>query len=115
MERNTILAIVLSALVLFGYQAIFVPPKQSEPLKNSQTIAAQSVSATSSAQQAPIVSNTSETTNVINKTEDYEIKNKNAVYSYTNVGGSLHKIDFLKNNPFPVSDMLSIGGLENVQ
>ena len=115
MERNTILAIVLSALVLFGYQAIFVPPKQSEPLKNSQTIAAQSVSATSSAQQAPIVSNTSETTNVINKTEDYEIKNKNAVYSYTNVGGSLHKIDFLKNNLFPVSDMLSIGGLENVQ
>ena len=30
MERNTLLAIVLSALVLFGYQAIFVPPKQAE-------------------------------------------------------------------------------------
>ena len=31
------------------------------------------------------------------------------------MGGSLHNIDFLGNNPFPITDVLSIGGLENVQ
>jgi YidC/Oxa1 family membrane protein insertase len=42
------------------------------------------------------------------KTTDSEI-------SYNNVGSSLHKISFLENNLFPLTDILNINGLENAQ
>ena len=48
MERNTLLAIVLSAIVLFTYQALFVPPKQPDLPKNTQPIAAQGIKETNS-------------------------------------------------------------------
>jgi YidC/Oxa1 family membrane protein insertase len=122
MERNTLLAIVLSALVLFSYQAIFVAPKQATPvtgqtelLKNSQSTAAQSVSVTNNPQPVIAPNNAIETTNIINKTIDYELKTTDSDLSYTNVGGSLHNIDFLGNKAFPITDVLSIGGFENVQ
>jgi hypothetical protein len=38
MERNTLVAIVLSAVVLFTYQTIFTPPKAQESLNNSQVL-----------------------------------------------------------------------------
>ena len=43
------------------------------------------------------------------------LKTTKSDISYTNVGGSLHNIDFLGNKPFPVTDVLNISGLENVQ
>jgi len=113
MERNTILAVALSALVLFGYQVIFVAPKQAESQKNSQVIAAQDLKSTA-AQQAPIApSATSQTILPISKASDYDIKTKNIGFSYTNVGGSLHNIVFYKNNIFPITDVLSVSGFEN--
>jgi YidC/Oxa1 family membrane protein insertase len=115
MERNTLLAIVLSALVLFGYQAIFVAPKQNELLKNSQVIETQTVSTTNSLQTTVPPINAIETTNIVNKTIDYKISTTKAEFSYTNVGGSLHKIDFIGNNTFPITDVLTIDGFENVQ
>ena len=115
MERNTLLAIVLSALVLFSYQAIFAPPKQSDLLKNTQSIANNGVRETNNSPAVAAHDNVSEPTNIINKTTDYEFKTTESNISYTNMGGSLHKIDFLKNNPFPVTDVLNIGAFENVQ
>ncbi len=115
MERNTILAIALSALVLFTYQAFFVAPKQAELLKTSQNIAAQSVSTISNPPAVITPNKASETTNIVNKTIDYEIKTTDSDISYTNVGGSLHSVDFIGNNPFPITDVLSIDGFENVQ
>ncbi len=122
MERNTLLAIVLSALVLFSYQAIFVAPKQALPqagqaelLKSSQSTAAQSVSSINTPSPATVQNNVIETTKLVNKTIDYEFKTIDADISYTNVGGSLHNVNFLGNILFPVTDVLSIGGLENVQ
>ena len=52
---------------------------------------------------------------LLNKTIDYEIKTTDSNISYTNVGGSLHNINFLSNNPFPITDVLTINGLENAQ
>ena len=111
MERNTILAIILSAIVLFSYQAIFVAPKQ----KDSQSVAAQSVRAISSPLPATSLNNAIETTNIVNKTIDYETKTTDSDISYTNVGGSLHNVDFLGNRPFPLTDVLSIRSLENAK
>jgi len=115
MERNTLLAIVLSAAVLFTYQAIFVPPKPVEMLKNPQSTAVQSVSAINNPLSETAPNNSIKTTNVVNKTLDYELKTTDADISYTNLGGSLHKIDFSGNKSFPITDVLSIGGLENAQ
>jgi YidC/Oxa1 family membrane protein insertase len=115
MDRNTILAIVLSVLVLFNYQAIFVAPKQAELLKNSQSTATHSVSSINAIPVSMSQNNVIETTNIVNKTVDYEIKTTDSDISYTNMGGSLHNIDFLGNKPFPVTDVLSIVGMENAQ
>jgi len=115
MERNTLLAIVLSALVLFTYQAIFIAPKQAESIKNSQNNAAQSVISTSNSPAATASVNNPETTNILKNATYYEEKTTKSVFSYINVGGSLHKIDFTGNKPFPITDVLSIHGLENVQ
>jgi YidC/Oxa1 family membrane protein insertase len=114
MERNTLLAIVLSALVLFGYQAIFIAPKQARPSNNSQVLTEQTPSTTAS----PITTAANvptQTTSVVNKTDDYVLKTKESVFSYSNVGGTLHKIDFIGNNTFPLTDILSVSGYENVQ
>ncbi|HEY5391858.1 MAG TPA: membrane protein insertase YidC [Hanamia sp.] len=115
MERNTLLAIVLSAVVLFAYQAIFPAPKQANLLKSSQTIAVHNVSTTGTVSVDEVSKNEEQSTGIVKRTIDYEITNPNSAFSFTNVGGSLHKIDFIGNNPFPVSDVLSINGLENVQ
>jgi len=115
MERNTLLAIVLSAAVLFSYQAIFVAPKQAGLLKNSQSTAAQSVSVINNPPSATAPNNSIETTNILNKTIDYKLKTTDSDISYTNVGGSLHNINFIGNNPFPITDVLNTGGLENSQ
>ena len=113
MERNTLLAIVLSAVVLFAYQAIFVAPKQAGMSKNSQSTGAQSVSTINNLSSSVTSNNTQETTSIVKKTADYELSATDSKFSYTNMGGSLHNIDFLKNNSFPITDVLSIGGLDN--
>jgi YidC/Oxa1 family membrane protein insertase len=115
MDRNTILAIILSTLVLFTYQAIFVAPKQAEVTKSTQSTAVQSVTPISPSSTTSTPNISEETTNNINKTIDYELKTTEADFSYTNVGGSLHNIDFLGNKPFPLTDVLSIAGMDNSQ
>ena len=115
MERNTILAIVLSAVVLFTYQAIFVAPKQPDLLKNTQSTAVQNVTTQIAASSTISPVNTIESTNALNKTIDYSIKTSESDISYTNVGGSLHNIDFLGNKPFPITDVLSVNGIDNAQ
>lgn len=115
MERNTLLAIVLSAVVLFTYQAIFVPPKPPGILNNSQSTAAQSVSTINNPPPATVPISEVKTTKAVNKTIDYELKTTYSAISFTNMGGTLHTIDFLGNNPFPVTDVLNISGFENAQ
>jgi len=133
MERNTILAVVLSALVLFGYQAIFVSPKQPNSLNvgadlvstrdkgkptnaspanelkpNNTFVGADLVSARYNSRPSVGGSNPA-------PTADYKIKTTETELSYTNVGGTLHNIDFLGNDPFPITEILNVEGLENVQ
>jgi len=114
MERNTLLAIVLSAVVLFGYQAIFVAPKQVEQAKSAALVPTQTSIATSNSAISLSPNVSQETTNAVLKTSDYNIKTTETNFLYSNMGGSLHQVDFIGNNPFPITDVLTISGLENV-
>ncbi len=115
MERNTLLAIVLSAAVLFLYQGIFAPPKPQKSLINSQINATQDIT-TNKVVQQDVNQNIQEKTTVnIEKPVDLKIETTGSVLSFTNVGGSLHNIEFLKNNPFPLTDIISVGGFENAK
>jgi YidC/Oxa1 family membrane protein insertase len=115
MERNTLLAIVLSVVVLFAYQAIFTPPKQQATAINSQNIANINVTDKTSPQPTVSANSNTETTKAITKASDFELKTTDSNISFTNMGGSLHKIDFLGNNQFPITDVLNVSGSENAQ
>jgi len=114
MERNTILAVALSVLVLFTYQSIFQAPKTVKVSNSSQTIVSQQLASNNTT--LPSVGNQESgtstsgldeaTTSIINTT-------KSSLY-FTNVGAVLHKIDFIKNKAFPLTQIGTINELNNV-
>ena len=115
MERNTILAIVLSALVLFGYQTIFVAPKQAELAKSEQVSTnPKEIEKTISAATVQSINET-KSTNTSVKPIEVILKTTNSEFYFSNVGGSLHNVNFLKNNPFPIFDILTIKGFDNLE
>jgi len=115
MERNTLLAIALSAIALFSYQALFIAPKQAEALKNAQNNAVQSEIAPETTPVSALPNAASEPTKYVEKKSDYNIKTTGSNIFFANVGGSLHNVVFEGSNSFPVTDVLNINGLENVQ
>jgi len=115
MERNTLLAFALIAVVVLGYQAIFLPPKQAEQLKNTQVIAAHNLSVLAPQATETLPNNQSQTTKAIINATEYYIKTTNTDFSYINVGGSLHKINFKGKAPFFITNILSVSGSENAQ
>jgi YidC/Oxa1 family membrane protein insertase len=112
MERNTLIAIVLSALVLFAYQSIFTPPKLPETVNKLQVNGIKDVKDVTTPPAQPL---DTKTTNTTIKPEYFDIKTTQKDISFSNVGGSLHKIDFPGNISFPVTDVLSVSGFEDVQ
>ncbi len=114
MERNTFLAIALSFVIFFVYQSIFPPPKPPKVISNVQANAAQGLSEKNTLADSVAINNPQETTTMIEKSTDYIVKNPKETVSYSKVGGSLHKIDFTGNMPFPLTDVLSINGLDDV-
>ncbi len=113
MDRNTLLAIVLAAAVLFAYQTVFVPPKAPPSVNNPQNTAQQHVASNIDNQIAESQKTHELSTNVPDKTSDYDIKSTDKDISFTNVGGSLHKVEFTRNLPFPVTNIISIDELDN--
>ena len=114
MEKNTLIAIVLSAAVFFAYQALFVPPQHPQTSINMQNNVAQEVTSKSSLATEPLPINNEETKKTVKKPVDYETQSTDVVLSYTKVGGSLHSIGFPGNKEFPITDVLSVKGLEDV-
>jgi len=113
MERNTFLAILLSVVVLFTYQAVFVGPKQKQ-LKESQVISNQELALKESS-NATIQSNDNTiTTNTSQEDKIYDISTTDGKFSFNSVGGSLHKVEFSPDASFPIKDILKIESLANV-
>jgi YidC/Oxa1 family membrane protein insertase len=113
MERNTLLAIVLSVAVLFVYQSIFVPPKRNGIVNNSQISATQELTPKNTPAQTDVPIVPTETTSALNKTVDYTVSTTDTRFLYTKMGGSLHNIEFLKNSPFPLTDIFDVAGFES--
>jgi len=114
MEKNTLLAVVLAALVFFVYQTVFIPPPHVATTTNSQNNVVQESVKTENSDTGASPAFKETPTSPIKKTIDFEIKSTNAIFYYTNVGGSLHKVDFIGNKEFPVTDVLNVNGLEAV-
>ena len=114
MEKNTFIAIILSALIFFAYQAIFVPPQHAQTVINAQINATQEVTTKSASATETLPNITEETKKPIEKHVDYEVKSTDTALYYTNVGGTLHNIDFIGHKEFPVTNILNVKGLEDV-
>ncbi len=55
MERRVLIAVLLSFLVLYGYQAMFPPPPEQKPAQSSKTATAPNASAPAAANPTPSV------------------------------------------------------------
>ena len=55
MERRVLIAVLLSFLVLYGYQALFPPPPDAKPAQTSKTATAPNASAPTAANPSPSV------------------------------------------------------------
>lgn len=126
MERNTILAIVLSISVLFTYDVFVAGParvkaiKEAKLLKTSENKEVASQNTSSSSIPPEIIAKTNQyvnsTTNPSLITKKLDISNKNITVFGSNVGGSLHNIKFVSaKHPMPVFDILSIDGFDDAE
>ncbi len=115
MDKNTALALVLSACVLFGYDAFFGAPKRAEMLKKQQTIATKEVT-TKSIVTSPEAPKTVTTPPAFTfKEENNDIKTTNTGFSLSNAGGSLHNIRVGAKDLLPLNKVLTVAGYENEQ
>src|SRR6187397_2950900 len=55
MERRVLIAVLLSFLVLYGYQVMFPPPPEPKPAQTSKTAAAPNASAPAQSNPTPSV------------------------------------------------------------
>ncbi len=114
MDRNFFFAMALSFVVLMVYQGIFVPPKRPEALKNTQII--ENKIDTSKAESAAISLSESieETTKKPAKEEITKLESNGHYVELSNVGGSLHNVEFAGNEKgFPVENLLTVKGFES--
>lgn len=120
MDKNTILALFLSACVLFGYDAIFGVPKRAEMLKKKQEAAIAEVASKTDA--TTIVSNANPSSKqndskkplpVLFTAEDNDIVNQKTGISISNMGGALHNIRIGEKDLLPLTNVLTVSGYEN--
>ncbi len=121
MEKNTLLAIVLSVTVLFGYETIFVAPKRAQALKAAQEArlnpAVASKASTASEKATPSATsnqNTEKPTKMVSDADLTQLSSTKSDIYFTNVGGSLHKAQVApRKQVLPVIDLLDIEGFED--
>ncbi|MDE2221676.1 MAG: YidC/Oxa1 family insertase periplasmic-domain containing protein [Candidatus Omnitrophica bacterium] len=114
MERNTLVAILLSAALLFTYQALFVAPKPLHTLNKSQLTQKNEVINEENIKESQPKKLNETTTSEVKKTDDYTIKTHKSIFSFSKVGGLLHNTKFLGSNPLPLTDVISLSGFGNV-
>ena len=111
MERNTIVAFLLCALIFIGYESIFPPPK---PALVPQTLHNTTVTTQLSNTSTPMpLSNQSGLPAF--KPALFQMNSNPVQLSFSNEGGSLQNINFIKNPFFPITNVLNIEGYQNVR
>ncbi len=113
MDRNTILAFILCAGVLFGYDVIFVAPKRTQELKNQQVIV-------NKEDTSKIVAAAVEPTKTVVSppkhsfiVENNILKSTKSAFSLSNVGGAIHNVLISHDKEMPLVNMLTVSGVEN--
>lgn len=124
MDKNTVLALLLSAGVLFGYDAFIGAPQRAEALKKHQAATVlneDGAKTTVTAKSTPKETEKSETTKSTNtpqthsfKEENNDLSSQKSNLSISNVGGSLHNLK-IGNNILPLNKVLTVSGYENVE
>ncbi len=114
MQRNTLLAVVLSVSILFIYEMVFVAPMRAKALKEKKAVGAEVVTEKTTGQTIEPLKSIESSTKAIKKGTESELLTKSFRISSSDVGGSLHKIKFPSGkHSLPLVDILSIEGYEN--
>ncbi len=111
MNQKTLLAIILSIMVLFGYEAIFVAPKRAQMLKESKSITEKELT-----QNKEILTQVTDAVQEKTKNKQFEgkiweIKTPSFVSHVTNEGGALHNIKVGAGHAFPLNQIITIKGI----
>ncbi len=115
MDRNFFIAMALSFLVLVGYQSFFIVPKEKEKIKNAQVVQNNTVTEKTTIPSLVTSEKSQKTTQVEKKEVKTVLKTPELNLNFTNMGGTLHKIEFNGSSYlFPATDLLVIKGLEEV-
>jgi len=115
MDQKTILAIILSIAVLFGYEVIFVAPKRAGMLKNAQVTVNKEVVGNTAVTSIEPPNIPEISTNVKFISKDWDLKSPQFSTKLTNVGGTLHNLLIDGFHPLPLSQILAIKGTEFAQ
>jgi YidC/Oxa1 family membrane protein insertase len=117
MQRNTLLAIILSVCVLFGYETIFMGPKRAQMLKDAQISKNKEVASNSApVQTAPsvVTQEVTKSTNPPFSANSWDFKTSSAEHKIANEGGALHNSNIL-GRIVPLDQILAIKGLEHAE
>lgn len=112
MEQRTFLAIILSAIVLFSYDAFFVAPKRAQQIKETKTVNIKEDTKNTTSATGAITKEESKNQNKAYKENNWEFKTPEFKSDLTNVGGTLHNIKIGLGSKFPLESILTIAGLE---
>ncbi len=115
MNQNTLLAIVLSVAVLFGYETVFVAPKRAQMLKNSQLVDIKKDTNIIGKTPSPATEISKQTTEVRKDIIKWDLQTPTISKSVSNLGGSLQNIKIGNGHPFPLTEIAAIKGLEAVE
>jgi len=108
MEQRTFLAIVLSIVVLFGYEAIFIAPNRPQSVNSSQVIAIKAVDTNTALLLNPPRNKQVETTNQQIRPEIYKIETPSLHTELSNMGGTIHNIGFSGSKIMPLTDFVAV-------
>jgi YidC/Oxa1 family membrane protein insertase len=116
MQKNTLIAVVLSIAVLVGYDTVFVAPKRAEAIKKHQELTSKVPETPQSTQNiekmAPAVE-TGKTTEAKIDVLKSGIKSPSVSADFINMGGSLQKINVLPSNKIlPIAIPINLQGMD---
>lgn len=107
MEKRTFLAIILSILVLFGWQAMFakkMPVKQSLSAQSTQLIENKEVTIIKNNVQKEF----SEAEHKAVPEKIVSLENENILVNFSNIGGAIKSVKIKNNGNFPVDNFSTI-------
>jgi len=110
MEKRTFLAIIISLLILFGYQSFFVKP-QKDVLNKTQVVVNKEVTEEKAGSFMP--AEKKEVPIIATQEKKRVFETSSLIAEFSNIGGSLNSVTIKKyDENLPVQDIFGISGYE---